>query len=87
MHTKYMFGASTALLLVLVSILSIESNERAYGQSANTTEQLGGQVTNMTNATGVSSGTGEYDDKGEVEEGPGEDQDEPGDVDKGDNED
>lgn len=82
-----MFGASTALLLVLVSILSIESNERAYGQSANTTEQLGGQVTNMTNATGVSSGTGEYDDKGEVEEGPGEDQDEPGDVDKSDNED
>ena len=77
----------TALLLVLVSILSIESNERAYGQSANTTEQLGGQVTNMTNATGVSSGTGEYDDKGEVEEGPGEDQDEPGDVDKSDNED
>lgn len=87
MHTKYMFGASTALLLVLVSILSIESNERAYGQSANTTEQLEGQVTNMTNATGVSSGTGEYDDKGEVEEGPGEDQDEPGDVDKSDNED
>ena len=82
-----MFGASTALLLVLVSILSIESNERAYGQSANTTEQLGGQVTNMTNATGVSSGTGEHDDKGEVEEGPGEDQDELGDVDKGDNED
>jgi hypothetical protein len=44
-------------------------------------------MTNMTNATGMSSVTGENDDRGEVEEGPGEDQDEPGDVDTGDNED
>jgi hypothetical protein len=87
MYTKFMFGVTTVLLLVSVSILSIESNERGYGQSTNTTEQLGGQMTNMTNATGMSSGTGENDDKGGVEEGPGEDQDEPGDVDKGDNED
>ena len=87
MYTKYTFGVITVLLLLSVSIISIESNEMAYGQNATSTETLGGQMTNITNATGVSSGTGEYDDRGEVEEGPGEDQDEPGDVDKGDNED
>jgi hypothetical protein len=34
----------------------------------------------MTNMTGLASGTGENDDTGEVEEGPGEDKDEPGDI-------
>jgi hypothetical protein len=87
MHTKYTFGVITVLLLVSVLMISIGSNERVYSQSANMTEQLGGQMTNMTNATAMSSGAGENDDRGEVEEGPGEDQDEPGDIDRGDNED
>ena len=87
MHTKYKYDVITALMLVSVSIMSIENNEKAYGQNDTTTESLAGQMTNMTNATGVSSGTGEHDDRGEAEEGQGEDQDEPGDVDKGDNED
>ena len=71
MYTKYTFGVITVLLLLSVSIISIESNEMAYGQNATSTETLGGQMTNITNATGASSGTGEYDDRGEVEEGPG----------------
>ena len=84
-----MFGAMAVLMLVSVSIMSIENNGKAYGQNATGAgaETLSGQMTNMTNATGMSSVTGENDDRGEVEEGPGEDQDEPGDVDTGDNED
>lgn len=87
MHTKYVFGAMAVLMLVSVSIMSIENNGKAYGQNATGAETLSGQMTNMTNATGMSSVTGENDDRGEVEEGPGEDQDEPGDVDTGDKED
>ena len=38
-------------------------------------------MTNMTNMTGLSSSTGENDPPREVEEGSGEDDDEPGDID------
>ena len=82
-----MFGVITVLMLVSVTVMTIENNEKAYGQNATTTETAAGQMTNMTNTTGVSSGIGEDDDKGEVEEGQGEDQDEQGDVDTGDEED
>jgi hypothetical protein len=41
----------------------------------------------MTNMTGLASGVGENDDTGAAEEGPGEDKDEPGDVDANDMED
>ena len=87
MRTKYMFGATAVLILVSVSITYIENNEKAYGQNATATDTLAGQMTNITNTTGASSVTGEYDDKGEIEEGQGENQDEPRDVDTGDNED
>jgi hypothetical protein len=87
MHAKYTLGVITVLILVSVTVMIIENNEKAYGQNATTTETATGQMANLTNATGVSSGTGEYDDRGEVEEGSGEDQDDPGDVDTGDEED
>jgi hypothetical protein len=87
MHTKYTFGVITVLMLVSVTVMTIENNEKAYGQNATTTGTATGQMANLTNATGVSSGTGEDDDRGEVEEGSGEDQDEPGDVDTNDKED
>jgi hypothetical protein len=87
------FGVSTEMYLFIVfpnnqfvMTMYIAFNFLHYPLWLNTTttETLAGQ---STNTTGVSSGTGEYDDGGEVEEGQGEDQGEPGDVDTGDKED
>lgn len=76
------------LMLTSVAVMSIGVSMKAYAQNATqTADTTTGQTTNMTNTTGVSSGAGESDDRGEVEEGPGEDQDEPGDVDTNDKED
>ena len=77
------------LMLASVAIMSIGISMKAYAQNATqTADTAAGQTTNMTNMTGLASGTGENDDANEgEEEGQGEDEDEPGDVDTNDKED
>lgn len=61
--------------------ISIGTNMKADAQNPTTSEEAASQMTNMTNMTGLSSSTGENDPPREVEEGSGEDDDEPGDID------
>ena len=73
------------LMLASVAVMSVGISMKAYAQNATqATDTAAAQTANMT---GLASGPGENDDKGDAEEGPGEDQDEAGDVDTGDQED
>jgi hypothetical protein len=83
-----------SLIVVIItaaatSIPSIGSNMMAYAQDTSTTPETvysQGNVTGTHNITTITS-TEEADDKDDVEEGPGEDDDEPGDIDLNDKED
>jgi hypothetical protein len=88
MQTKYPLHLVAILMLASVTVMSMGIAMKAYAQNVTqTADTAAGQATNMTNMTGVVSNTDENDDAGEVEEGPGEDEDEPGDVDSNDEED
>jgi hypothetical protein len=89
MQTKYSFTAMAVILLVSVAMMSIGISMQAYAQNiTQPADTAAGQATNMTNMTGLASSNGENDDVGEgEEEGPVEDEDEPGDVDTNDKED
>lgn len=88
MQIKYPLHLVAILMLASVTVMSTGIAMKAYAQNVTqTADTTAGQTTNMTNMTGVASNTGENDDAGEVEEGPGEDKDEPGDVDTNDDED
>ena len=78
-----------ALILALVTVMSIGISTKVYAQNATQVmDTAAGQTTNMTNMTGLASTAGENDDADEgEEEGSGEDEDEPGDVDTNDKED
>jgi hypothetical protein len=63
-----------------------------YAQNTTQTENMTSDqaATNITNATGLGSSIGvddDADEREEYEEGPGEDKDEPGDIDQNDEED
>jgi len=77
------------LILASVVVMSIGISMKAYAQNTTQTmDTTAGQTTNMTNITGLASTTGDNDDADEgEEEGPVEDEDEPGDVDTNDKED
>lgn len=89
MQTKYSFRVMVVLMLASVAVMSIGISMKAYAQNTTqTADTAAGQASNMTNMTGLASGTVENDDADEgEEEGPGEDEDEPGDVDANDKED
>ena len=89
MQTRYLFRAMAILMLTSVVMISIGISMNAYAQNATQTAEIAaGQTSNTTNMTSLASSTGENDDADEgEEEGPGEDEDEPGDVDTNDKED
>lgn len=90
MQTKYSFIAVAVLMLASLTMMSIGISMKTYAQNitTQTADTAAGQTTNMTNMTGLASGPVENDDADEgEEEGPGEDEDEPGDVDINDKED
>lgn len=87
MQTKYPLHVMAILILASVAVISIGITMKAYAQNATTANTAASPTTNMTNMTGLASGVGENDDTGGAEEGPGEDKDEPGDVDANDKED
>ena len=68
-------------MIASIVAISIGTNMKADAQNPTTSEEAASQMTNMTNMTGLSSSTGENDPPREVEEGSGEDDDEPGDID------
>jgi hypothetical protein len=83
------FGLIVVTITATTSILSIGSNMMTYAQDTSTTPETvfsQGNVTGTQNTTTITS-TEEADDKDDVEEGPGEDDDEPGDIDLNDKED
>lgn len=86
MNTKLAlgFGLIAVIITATASILSIGTTSMmTYAQeTANSQEN----VTGTHNITGITCNE-EADDKGEIEEGPGEDEDEPGDIDANDEED
>lgn len=69
------------VMFASIVAISIGTNMKADAQNPTTSEEAASQMTNMTNMTGLSSSTGENDPPREVEEGSGEDDDEPGDID------
>lgn len=89
MQRKYSFIVVAVLMLASLAVMSIGISMKAYAQNTTqTADTAAGQTTNMTNMTGLASGPVENDDVDEgEEEGPGEDEDEPGDVDTNDKED
>jgi hypothetical protein len=89
MQTKYSFLVAAVLILASLTVVSIGISMKAYAQNTTqTADTAAGQTTNMTNMTGLAAGPVENDDAAEgEEEGPGEDEDEPGDVDTNDKED
>ena len=89
MQTKYSFLVAAVLILASLTVVSIGISMKAYAQNTTqTADTAAGQTTNMTNMTGLAAGPIENDDADEgEEEGPGEDEDEPGDVDTNDKED
>ena len=89
MQTKYLFISVAVLMLASLAMMSIGISMKAYAQNTTqTADTAAAKTTNMTNMTGLASGPVENDDAYEgEEEGPGEDEDEPGDVDTNDKED
>lgn len=89
MNTKLAlgFGLIAVIITATASILSIGTSMMTYAQETSTTPET---VNAQENVTGTQNTTGttcnEADDKGEIEEGPGEDDDEPGDIDVNDEE-
>jgi uncharacterized transporter YbjL len=83
MQTKHSSGViAVVLVLATFVVMFIGISMNAYAQ--NTTQTTDMITSNMTNTTGLVS----EDDAGEgAEEGPGEDEDEPGDTDVNDEED
>ena len=69
------------VMFASIVAISIGTNMKADAQNPTTSEEAASQMTNMTNMTGLSSSTGENDPPREVEEGSGEDDDEPGIID------
>lgn len=89
MNTKLVlgFGLIAVIITATASILSIGTSIMTYAQETSTTPET---VNAQENVTGTQNTTGitcnEADDKGEIEDGPGEDDDEPGDIDVNDDE-
>ena len=85
--TASVLGLLAVIITATASILSIGTSMMTYAQETSTTPET---VSAQENVTGTQNITGitcnETDDKGEIEEGPGEDDDEPGDVDVNDKE-
>jgi len=77
------FGLIAVIITATASILSIGTSMMTYAQETAYSQE---NVTGTQNITGITSNE-EADDKGEIEEGPGEDDDEPGDTDVNDKED
>ena len=91
MTTKSAIGLGLILMTITAatSILSIGTNMMTYGQDTSTTPKTVSSQENVTGAqnTTTITSTEQADDKDDVEEGPGEDDDEPGDIDLNDKED
>lgn len=77
------FGLIAVIITATASILSIGTSMMTYAQETTDSQE---NVTGTHNITGITCNE-EADDKGEIEEGPGEDEDEPGDIDVNDEED
>ena len=77
------FGLIAVIITATASILSIGTSMMTYAQETTNSQE---NVTGTHNITGITCNE-EADDKGEMEEGPGEDDDEPGDIDVNDEED
>ena len=77
------FGFIAIIITATASILSISTSIMTYAQETASSQE---NVTGTQNITGITCNE-EADDKGEIEEGPGEDDDEPGDIDVNDEED
>jgi hypothetical protein len=76
------FGFIAIIITATASILSIGTSMMTYAQETASSQE---NVTGTQNITGITCNE-EADDKGEIEEGPGEDDDEPGDIDVNDEE-
>ena len=76
------FGFIAIIITATASILSISTSIMTYAQETASSQE---NVTGTQNITGITCNE-EADDKGEIEEGPGEDDDEPGDIDVNDEE-
>ena len=76
------FGFIAIIITATASILSIGTSMMTYAQETASPQE---NVTGTQNITGITCNE-EADDKGEIEEGAGEDDDEPGDVDVNDEE-
>jgi hypothetical protein len=91
MTTKSAIGLGLIVMTITAatSILSIGSNMMIYAQDTSTTPETVSSQENVTGAqnTTTITSTEQADDKDDVEEGPGEDDDEPGDIDLNDKED
>ena len=94
MQTKKSFGViAIVLMLATVAVMSFAVSMDTYAQNTTQTSELADNqstaTTNMTNSTGLASGIIDDDDDDDTyeEEGPGEDEDEPGDIDENDEED
>jgi len=91
MTTKSAIGLGLILMTITAatSILSIGTNMMTYAQDTSTTPTTVSSQENVTGAqnTTTITSTEQADDKDDVEEGPGEDDDEPGDIDLNDKED
>lgn len=77
------FGLIAIIITATASILSISTSMMTYAQQTPSSQE---NVTGTQNITGITCNE-EADDKSEIEEGPGEDDDEPGDIDVNDEED
>lgn len=77
------FGLIAIIITATASILSISTSMMTYAQQTASSQE---NVTGTQNITGITCNE-EADDKSEIEEGPGEDDDEPGDIDVNDEED
>lgn len=93
METKHSSGViAVVLVLATLVVMSVGISMNAYAQNTTQTADMAGSqaTSNMTNITGLGSNIGVDDDADEgeeYEEGPGEDKDEPGDIDTNDEED
>ena len=78
MNTKSALGLGLIAVIITAtaSILSIGTSMMTYAQETASSQE---NVTGTQNITGITCN--EEDDKGEIEDGAGEDDDEPGDVD------
>jgi hypothetical protein len=85
MNTKLAlgFGLIAVFITATASIPSIGTSMMIYAQEATNSQE---NVTGTHNITGITCNE-EADDKGDIEEGPGEDDDESGDIDVNDEED